>query len=281
MSTIKGGLYIVATPIGNLEDITARALKVLGKVELVLAEDTRHSQKLLQHYNITAPLQSCHEHNEQKILSGILQRLQAGAAIALISDAGTPLINDPGFLLVSTAQAADIPVIPIPGPSALIAALSASGLATDRFVYEGFLPKQAGARRARLQELVTESRTLIFYEAPHRVCATLQDMIENFGGDRVAVIAKELTKQYETIRRGHLAELLDWLNADPARQQGEFVLLVAGRTPEAVEENEARRVLEILLRTQSVKEAAVAAAEILAVPKNRMYDLALEISRKS
>lgn len=277
----SGALYVVATPLGNLEDFSPRACRILQEADLILAEDTRYSAALLRHFGIGTAVVAFHEHNEKKSISRILERLRSGEDIALISDAGTPLINDPGYELVAAAHTAGIRVVPIPGPAALICALSVSGLPTDRFVYEGFLPARAAARRQRLAELAAEPRTLVFYEVPHRIRDSLKDMIECFGPDRLATLAKELTKYHETVRRGTLAELLTWLNVEPERLKGEFVLLIRGNTTSpAADEAECRRVLEILLRSMSVREAAAAAARILNQSKNRLYAMALELSKK-
>ncbi|MGH8353523.1 MAG: 16S rRNA (cytidine(1402)-2'-O)-methyltransferase, partial [Pseudomonas sp.] len=231
-----GTLYVVATPIGNLDDISARALKVLTEVALIAAEDTRHSLRLLQHFGIATPLAACHEHNERDQGGRFLARLLAGEDVALISDAGTPLISDPGFHLVRQARAAGIAVVPVPGACALIAALSAAGLPSDRFIFEGFLPAKATARRARLEQVKEEPRTLIFYEAPHRILECLEDLERVFGGARPALLARELTKTFETLKGLPLAELRAWVAADSNQQRGECVLLVAGwQAPEGDE----------------------------------------------
>lgn len=272
-----GVLYVVATPIGNRADITQRALDVLGAVARVLAEDTRHSGTLLRSLGIATPLVSLHEHNEQAQVDGLLARLRAGEDLALISDAGTPLISDPGYRLVRAARQAGVTVVPVPGPSALIAALSVAGLPTDRFVFEGFLPPKAAARRGRLQALAAESRTLVFYEASHRIQECLADLAEIFGAGREAVIARELTKSFEQVQSATLAELNAWLAADANRLRGEFVVLVAGApaAEEADIDPEARRVLDILRRELPVKQAAALAAEITGARKNALYQLAL------
>ena len=277
-----GMLYVVATPIGNRADITQRALEVLGNVTQVLAEDTRHSGALLRSLGITTPLLSLHEHNEQAQVDGVIARLREGHDLALISDAGTPLISDPGYRVVRAARQAGILVVPVPGPSALITALSVAGLPTDRFVFEGFLPAKAAARRAQLQTLVAETRTLIFYESSHRIQECLADLAEIFGGQREAVIARELTKAFEQVQGGMLAELNAWLAADANRLRGEFVVLIAGAPPTEESEigAEARRVLEILLRELPVKQAAALAAEISGARKNALYQLALELGGK-
>ncbi|MGH8412929.1 MAG: 16S rRNA (cytidine(1402)-2'-O)-methyltransferase, partial [Pseudomonas sp.] len=207
LNSTAGSLFVVATPIGNLDDISARALKVLRDVKLIAAEDTRHSQRLMQHFGIPTPLAACHEHNEREEGSRFITRLLAGDDVALISDAGTPLISDPGYHLVRQARAAGINVVPVPGACALIAALSAAGLPSDRFIFEGFLPAKAVGRRARLELVKEEPRTLIFYEAPHRILECLQDMELVFGGDRLALLAREITKTFETLKGLPLQEL--------------------------------------------------------------------------
>ncbi|KAF1056447.1 MAG: Ribosomal RNA small subunit methyltransferase I [Pseudomonas delhiensis] len=273
-----GSLYVVATPIGNLDDITPRALKVLREVALIAAEDTRHSLRLLQHFGIQTPLAACHDHNEREQGGRFLARLQAGEDVALISDAGTPLISDPGFHLVRQVRAAGIRVVPVPGPSAVITALSAAGLPSDRFIFEGFLPAKTVGRRGRLEALREEPRTLIYYEAPHRLLECLEDMCAVFGEERQAVLARELTKTFETLKGLPLGELRDWVRADSNQQRGECVLLLAGwQAPddEAVSA-EAQRVLDLLLAELPVKRAAALAAEITGVRKNLLYQLALE-----
>ena len=277
---ISGALYVVATPIGNLEDFSPHAVRILKEAALILAEDTRHSAILLNHYGIKTPVLGFHEHNEQKLMSQIIGKLKAGEPIALISDAGTPLINDPGYSLVTAAHAEHIRVSPIPGPSAIISALSVSGLPTDRFIYEGFLPSRDTARKKRLAQLSNEDRTLVFYEVPHRICDSIADMISCFGPEREATLAKELTKHYETICKDTLANLLFWLNEKKERQKGEFVLLVRGCNSQDVDESECIRTLEILLKHMSVKDAAAVAAMLLKDNRNRMYQLALNLSHK-
>jgi 16S rRNA (cytidine1402-2'-O)-methyltransferase len=278
-SVQPGSLYVVATPIGNLDDISARALRILREVALIAAEDTRHSVRLLQHFGIETPLAACHEHNERDQGGRFLARLQAGEDVALISDAGTPLISDPGYHLVRQARAAGIAVVPVPGACALIAALSAAGLPSDRFIFEGFLPAKAAGRRARLEQVREEPRTLIFYEAPHRILECLQDMREVFGDDRPALLARELTKTFETLQGLPLAELCEWVAADSNQQRGECVVLVAGwQAPEGEEavSAEALRVLDLLLSEMPLKRAAALAAEITGVRKNVLYQVALE-----
>lgn len=274
-----GKLYVVATPIGNLDDISPRALRTLREVALIAAEDTRHSIRLLQHFGITTALAACHDHNEREQGGRFVAQLLAGDDVALISDAGTPLISDPGYHLVRQVRAAGIEVVPVPGPSALIAALSAAGLPSDRFIFEGFLPAKAAARRGRLDLLKEEPRTLIFYEAPHRVLESVQDMASLFGKDRHAVLARELTKTFETLKGAPLGELAEWIAADSNQQRGECVLLVTGwQAPEGEDaiSGEALRVLDLLLGELPVKRAAALAAEITGVRKNLLYQAALE-----
>lgn len=274
-----GSLYVVATPIGNLDDISARALNILRSVALVAAEDTRHSARLMQHFGIGTPLAACHEHNERDQGGRFLARLLAGEDVALISDAGTPLISDPGYHLVRQARAAGVAVVPVPGACALIAALSAAGLPSDRFIFEGFLPAKAAGRRARLEQVKEEPRTLIFYEAPHRILECLQDMQAVFGDERPALLARELTKTFETLKGMPLAELAAWVAADSNQQRGECVVLVAGwQAPEGEEavSSEALRVLNLLLAEMPLKRAAALAAEITGVRKNVLYQAALE-----
>ena len=278
MSTF-GTLYVVATPIGNLDDISARALRVLREVALIAAEDTRHSQRLLQHFGIATPLAACHEHNERDQGGRFIGRLQAGEDVALISDAGTPLISDPGFHLVRSARAAGIPVVPVPGACALIAALSAAGLPSDRFIFEGFLPAKATGRRQRLEALREEPRTLLFYEAPHRLLESVEDMLAVFGPERPALLARELTKTFETLKGLPLDELCAWVAGDGNQQRGECVVLVAGwQAPEGEDalSGEALRVLDLLLADLPLKRAAALAAEITGVRKNLLYQVALE-----
>ncbi|VXB40005.1 putative methyltransferase [Pseudomonas sp. 8AS] len=277
--TATGTLYVVATPIGNLDDITARALRILREVALIAAEDTRHSIRLLQHFGIATPLAACHEHNERDEGGRFLSRLLAGEDVALISDAGTPLISDPGYHLVRQVRAAGIRVVPVPGACALIAALSAAGLPSDRFSFEGFLPAKTVGRQARLQQVAQDPRTLIFYEAPHRILECLADMREVFGADRPAVLGRELTKTFETLKGLPLGELHDWVAADSNQQRGECVVLVAGwQAPEGDEaiSGEALRVLDLLLGEMPLKRAAALAAEITGVRKNLLYQAALE-----
>lgn len=281
MSISKSVLYVVATPLGNLTDLSPRAISVLSGVDLIAAEDTRHSAPLLRHFGINTRCIPLHEHNERTASVSLVERLLAGASIALISDAGTPLISDPGYHLVVAARAQGIRIIPIPGPCALISALSASGLPSDRFVFEGFLPARESARKRRLEELRSESRTLIFYESPHRIVECLDDLASVFGADRHGVIAREISKLFETIHDDTLATLGAWLRADVNQQKGEFVVLVRGLEQEnsleisGEPDHETQRVLRILLAELPVKQAATLAAQITGAKKNVLYEFAL------
>ena len=269
-------LYIVATPIGNLSDISERAVQILKQVDLIAVEDTRHSGKLLQHSGVSTPMQALHEHNEAKKVEQLIELLAAGKSIALISDAGTPLISDPGYQLVKAAIDAGIKVSPVPGASALIAALSASGLPSDAFIFEGFLPNKSAGRLKKLEALADESRTLIFYEAPHRIIDCLEDMQQVFGAERVAVVARELTKTFETIKKDSLENLLSWTKADSNQQRGEFVLLIQGQEKAATTVNaEAERILDILLQELPLKQASQLAARITGIKKNTLYQIGL------
>lgn len=267
---------MVATPLGNLQDLSPRARDILDSVDLILAEDTRHSRKLLRLFSIDTPLQSCHEHNEEKLLTDILGKLQGGSDIALISDAGTPLICDPGYRLVAAAHKQAIQVVPVPGPSACISALSVSGLSTDRFTFCGYLPARQMARIKVLDGFREQGATLIFYEAPHRIHATLQDAIGCFGGDRPATLAREMTKLYEEIHRSDLDGCLDWLDQKPERCRGEFVLLIAGCEQADVDDVEALRILNILLADLPRNKAAELTAKITGKKKNDLYKMSLD-----
>lgn len=276
-SNKPGVLYIVATPIGNLGDLSRRAREILAAVDLILAEDTRHSRKLLSGMNIKTPVRAFHKDNETKATAQAIARLTAGAEVALVADAGTPLISDPGFKLVRQAHEKGVRVSPIPGPAALIAALSASGIAPDRFLFEGFAPEKSVARRKRLQALAGESRTLIFYEAPHRITAFLDDAIAVFSGGREASIARELTKKFETIRRGELADLKAWIEQEPDQRRGEFVVVIAGNKKKGASNLEA--MLTVLLKSLSLKQSAQIAAELSGGNKNEIYKLALSLQK--
>ena len=277
-----GVLYVVATPIGNLADITQRALGVLAGVDLICAEDTRHSGHLLQQYQITTKTLAMHDHNERDRAPDIVARLQQGKSVALISDAGTPLISDPGFHLVRLAHEQGVKVVPIPGASAMLAALSAAGLPSDRFVFEGFLSSKAAARKKRLEEMATETRTVIFYEAPHRLLHTLADMVSVFGEGRHVVLARELTKTFETIKGDAVGALLQWATDDPNQQKGEIVLLVKGMEAGDSEEvaAEAQRILKLLMAELPLSQASALAAKITGSKKKPLYQLGLSLTER-
>ncbi len=281
MAVESGALYVVATPIGNLEDISARALRVLREVDCIAAEDTRHTGHLLRHFGLETPLLSLHEHNEQARLDSMIARLREGRTMALVSDAGTPLISDPGFPLVRELRRQGLPVIPVPGPSSILAALSVAGLPTDRFVFEGFLPAKTAARRQRLQALATEERTLVFLEAAHRIEETLNDMAALFGGKRPAVIARELTKRFEEVHSAALGDFPAWLEADTNRCKGEFVILTQGATAlNEADTAENRRLLAALLAELPLSRAVVVAVKLTGLRKKCLYDLALQLGGK-
>jgi 16S rRNA (cytidine1402-2'-O)-methyltransferase len=278
-SALSGVLYVVGTPIGNLEDMTFRAVRILQTVDAIAAEDTRHTGKLLQHFQIETPQISCHQHNIQSRLPTLLERLHAGQQMALVTDAGMPGISDPGYELIHACIAEGILVVPIPGPTAVITALSASGLPTDRFCFEGFLPVKGAERRERLDALQPETRTMILYEAPHRLRQTLKDLAETLGEDRSAVVSRELTKRYETFWRGALAEAIAHFSAEDPR--GEFTLVIAGamiapNSPPTTEE--VQGVLQQLLgqgvsRSQASKEVA----KMLNLSRREVYQLTLTL----
>ena len=275
---LEPALYVVATPIGNLQDMTPRAVEILQRVELIAAEDTRHSARLMAHCDIDTRLVSVHEHNERQRIETIVHQLQSGASVALISDAGTPLISDPGYVVVKGVREAGYKVVPVPGCVAFVAALSAAGLPTDRFAFEGFLPHKSSGRKQQLKGLVDETRTLIFYESPHRIVASLKDMQSVFGGERVVAVARELTKTYETIHVDKLDALIAWIEADSNQQRGEFVVLVHGTESkgEAVLDAKALDVLDILLAELPASQAASLAAKITGLKKKVLYQAALD-----
>ncbi|HRP34268.1 MAG TPA: 16S rRNA (cytidine(1402)-2'-O)-methyltransferase [Gammaproteobacteria bacterium] len=281
MAKTPGTLWVVATPIGNLEDLAPRAQRILAAADLVLCEDTRHSGRLLAAFGIAARTSSLHEHNEERAVPGLVERLAAGENMALISDAGTPLLSDPGFRLVRAAAAAGITISPVPGPSAILAALSVAGLPTDRFAFEGFLPARATARRARLEQLAAESRTLVLFEAGNRITDLLTDAAEILGGERAAVVARELTKLHETVYRGSLGELAERLPTEPDAARGEIVVIIAGHQPATDEEGDAAllaRLLPALLEELPPSRAVKIAAKLSGVPRREAYELALKLA---
>ncbi len=267
-----GTLWVVATPIGNLGDLSPRAQGVLRGVALIAAEDTRHSRPLLEHFGIAAPLTALHEHNERAAVASLLARLQGGEDVALISDAGTPLVSDPGYRLVRAARAAGVKVSPVPGACAAIAALSVAGLPSDRFVFEGFLPPKPAARRARLRALADETRTLVLYEASHRIVGCCADLRDAFGAEREAVLLRELTKLHETCLGATLAEIAARVESDPEQRLGEFVLVIAGRDEDAdTKLAEGRRVFAVLREELPPAQAARLAAAISGAPRKALY----------
>lgn len=274
-----GTLYIVATPIGNLNDITPHALETLKSVDVIAAEDTRHAKKLLQHFGVQTPMLAYHDHNEQAATEKLISRLIAGDNIALISDAGTPLISDPGFRLTQTAHLHGIIVVPIVGACAAIAALSVAGLPSDRFSFEGFLPNKSSQRQLVLQKLSNHSQTMIFYESPHRVAGSLTDMVSVFGGDRLACLCRELTKTFETVKQAPLSELSEFVANDNNQQKGEIVLVVAGAEKKSTQDvDEATlSLLKRLLSDLSVKKTASLASDLTGIKKNTLYDAALKL----
>ncbi|WP_043526791.1 16S rRNA (cytidine(1402)-2'-O)-methyltransferase [Litchfieldella xinjiangensis] len=271
-----GALYVVATPIGNLDDLSPRAARTLGEVALVAAEDTRHSARLLRHLGISQPMLSLHEHNEADRVARIADHLEAGRDVALISDAGTPLISDPGFVLVRELRKAGHRIVPVPGPCALVAALSAAGLPTDSFQFSGFLPAKRGPRQARLASLEHRLETLVFYESPHRISQTLEDIASVFGARHV-VLGRELTKTFETFLEGDATTLLGRMEHDPDQARGEFVVMVAGsqRQAESAQAVEATNLLSALLAEGlGVKQVASVAARVLGGSKKSWYEQA-------
>ena len=276
---MKGTLFIVATPIGNLDDITFRAVEILKSVDIVLAEDTRHSKKLLLHLDISKPMYAFHEHNEREKAQVILDELHSGKSIALISDAGTPLISDPGYFLVSQVKKEGLRVIPIPGVSALITALSVSGLASDSFTFLGFLPSKQAARIKLLKTLLNETLTIIFYESPKRILATLSDMHAIFGSSREVCLAKELTKVFETVQTDSIPNLIKYLTADENNQKGEFVILISANDKIDLAEAETQldSLLPILCAEMGASKAAKLAAKITGIDKKKCYKRAIDL----
>jgi 16S rRNA (cytidine1402-2'-O)-methyltransferase len=280
-SNQSGTLYVVATPIGNLADMVPRAVHTLQSVSVIACEDTRHSKKLLEHFSINTPCIAYHDHTDEKSAYKILNRLADGDDVALISDAGTPLISDPGYRLVAQARTQDIPVVPIPGACAAISALSVSGLPTDKFRFVGFLPAKSTQRQKVLETLKSVSDTLVFYEAPHRICAALNDLLEVFGSERIAFMAREISKTFETYLYGTIEELLVQVSADSNQQRGEIVLVLAGNT--ASKENlsaDAEKILKLLIKELPLAKAASLAAKITGDDKKQLYQLALTLQNK-
>lgn len=275
----RGTLYIVATPIGNMNDLSPRAIAVLSKASMVAAEDTRHSGRMLQSLGVETRMIALHDHNERDRAEQVLQRLESGEDVALISDAGTPLISDPGFVLVREARRRGLRVSPVPGPCAIIAGLCAAGLPTDRFLFEGFLPSKKGARMALLERLSSQVPTLVFYESPHRILATVEDISRAMGPHRELVIARELTKTFETFYSGRASDVLLALKTDPNGSRGEFVIMIQGAEKEAADEGmeEADRLLRLLLEDLPVKKAAKLVADITGKAKNDLYQRALAL----
>jgi 16S rRNA (cytidine1402-2'-O)-methyltransferase len=279
--SIVPALYVVATPIGNLGDISLRALETLRAADLVACEDTRHARHLLDHHGIRTSTLAVHQHNENAAAVRVIEAVRGGQRVALISDAGTPGVSDPGARTVAAVRAAGLPVIPIPGASAAITALSASGFTDEHFLFVGFLPAKVGARRTALEKLGAIEAALVFYEAPHRVTETVAHLLAVFGGERELVVARELTKLFEQIVRIPLAEAPAWLAADPNHQRGEFVLIVSAPPPREGLDAEAERVLKALLAELPVKQAAKLAAEITGVGKNELYQRALALKNET
>ena len=278
MQQVVGKLYVVATPIGNLADISQRALDVLKQVDLIAAEDTRHSARLMDTYAIKTPLKAYHDHNEEYQSGVLVEQLLAGKNIALISDAGTPLINDPGYRLLSAVHDAQIPVIPVPGANAAIALLSVSGLAVNSFTFEGFPPVKSQQRQEYYAKWLKSPKAHVFYESSHRIVESLKDALSVLGGDRQVAMGREITKTFETIKRSSLAELCEFVQADNNQQKGEFVIVVSrAEEDESAADIEIRDMLEKLLPILSVKQASQVAAALTGKKKNKIYQLALEM----
>jgi 16S rRNA (cytidine1402-2'-O)-methyltransferase len=279
-SAVAGTLYVVATPIGNLRDLSPRATDILGSVSLIAAEDTRHTRQLLQLFGIETRLTALHEHNEAERAQALIETLRKGDSLAIVSDAGTPLISDPGFNLIAAARQQGVPVIAIPGACAAVAALSIAGLPTDRFAFEGFLAAKSSARRTQLEALTAETRTLIFYEAPHRIVDTLNDMRSVLGSERAASLSRELTKRFETTYYGSLAELAQRAATDADMSRGEIVVVVAGaQVAPASMQLDAQKILRVLIEELSPAQAAKLAAKLTGVKRSELYELATSLSR--
>lgn len=278
-ATENGTLFVVATPIGNRSDITLRALEILKTVGVILAEDTRHSLQLLNAYGIKKPIKSLHEHNEKDKAAEIITKLKQGENFALLSDAGTPLISDPGYILVNTAKQEGVQVVPIPGACAFITALQAAGVACDALSFFGFLPAKSAARIKRLEEIIALSHSLIFYESTHRISACIEDICKVFGSNTQIVIAKELTKTYEKIIRAQASDVIEWLQAEPQNSKGEFVIIIPPRAVK-LESNYDLSTLKVLLAELPLKQAVKLAAKIMGKPKNELYQIALHLNEE-
>lgn len=280
---LSPSLFVVATPIGNLQDMSPRAIQTLQGVDIIAAEDTRHSAPLMQHFGITTPMLAVHDHNERQRAESLIERLQQGQSIALISDAGTPLISDPGYHLVSAVRAAGFAVVPVVGPCALVAALSVAGVATDRFTFMGFLPAKSTHRCQVLESIAEVQHTHVFYESPHRIVDSIADMAKVLGDERQLTVARELTKTYETVYGGSIAQVQDWMQADANQQRGEFVLVVAGKpasSEEVTMDAETDKLLTLLLAELPIKKAAAMAAQLTPHKKKALYDRALQLQGK-
>lgn len=275
---MSGKLYVVGTPIGNLDDMVPRAKQVLQSVDLVLAEDTRHSANLLKQFGISTPLRACHDHNERKICDSIIEQLRQGKSMALVSDAGTPLISDPGYNLVQAARNADIEVIPVPGACAAVLALSAAGVQADRFSFVGFPPAKESARGKWLDEIDQLEHTVVLYEAPHRILALLSQIVDCLGAGRYVVVGREITKKYESWYRGEVGTVLDTLESDPNHQRGEFVVVLQGRQTQTADEAQIRQHMQVLLEELPLARAAAITAKLLGVARQDCYRMGLELS---
>jgi 16S rRNA (cytidine1402-2'-O)-methyltransferase len=279
MNSKTGVLYVVATPIGNLGDMTARAVEILSSVDLILAEDTRHASILLRHFDIQSPVWSCHEHNERKQLPAVLERLEKGHSIGLISDAGTPLISDPGYVIVREARRRGFMVSPVPGASALIAALSVSGLPTDRFSFEGFVPTKAGPRDRFLERVAASAGTVVLYESSHRILSTMEAILKVMGPDREVVVARELTKKFEQFFSGTAADVLVAMTQADHGGRGEFVVVIAGAPEAEVDSEQAKKLMSLLLEELPLKSASRVAARWFGLNRNELYQIGLELQR--
>ena len=279
-SELSTSLHVVATPIGNLGDISQRGLNVLASVDIILAEDTRHSKRLLNHYGISTRLKSCHEHNEASLVDWVQSQLDQGLSLALISDAGTPLISDPGFVLVRALRSNGYSVVTVPGASSIIAALSISGLPTDKFVFDGFLPSKPGARQKALGEYISQTRTTVLLESSHRIIACVSDIVAVLGANKHIVVARELTKRFETVIVGSAQEVLDQMRDDEDQTRGEFVVMLGGANPVSESDAQVLPMLRVLLSELPIKQAAGLVAKVNGLRKNEVYQMALELKKE-